>query len=156
MKKLKLHQDVWIGLVCLILTAWFLYLNRDLSFESALMPRILCGLMGILAAAITVSGIRKSRNADPAGLKQYLNLDVVKMPLIAWLFVFGYVILFLLCGYFAATAVMLPVYMRFMKRSSWKVIMAIDVVYLALVYIFFVKQFGLNLWNFGLLGEMLF
>lgn len=154
MKKTKIHQDVYIGLFCLALVAWFFFLTRDLPFDSAFMPRMLSGLLGILALVLTIKGFQKSRSQENSDSKAYITADVIKVPFITWLFVAGYVALFLIAGYFVATAVMLVCLMRYMKRTSWKAIIAIVVIYLALVYIFFVKQFGLNLLNLGLIGKL--
>ena len=66
-----------------------------------------------------------------------------------------YVLLFFSLGYFIATAVMLVALMRYMKRTDWKMIILITVIYLLFMYFVFVKQFGLPIFNLGQLGRMM-
>ena len=154
MEKKKLHQDVFVGIGALIFVAWVMFLNRKLPVGSALMPMLLCGLLAVLGVLIIFQGLKKSSSGKPEDMKQLLNEDVLKVPLIAWLFVLGYVLLFFSVGYFIATGVMLIALMRYMKRTDWKMIIAITVVYLLFMYFVFVKQFGLPIFNFGQIGRM--
>lgn len=154
MEKKKLHQDVFVGIGALIFVAWVMFLNRKLPVGSALMPMLLCGLLAVLGVLIIFQGLKKSSSGKPEDMKQLLNEDVLKVPLIAWLFVLGYVLLFFAVGYFIATGVMLIALMRYMKRTDWKMIIAITVVYLLFMYFVFVKQFGLPIFNFGQIGRM--
>ncbi|MBQ7534697.1 MAG: tripartite tricarboxylate transporter TctB family protein [Stomatobaculum sp.] len=154
MENRKLHQDVFVGLGSLVFVAWVLFLNRKLPLGSALMPHLLCGILALLGIIILVQGLNKTKRQNPEEMKELLNADILKVPLICWLFVLGYVILFLVAGYFIATAVMLVALMRYMKRTDWKMIILITVCYLAFIYFVFVRQFGLNLFNLGLLGRM--
>ena len=147
MEKKKLHQDVYIGIACLILTALVFFLNRDLPGDAAMMPRLMGGIMGILSVVIIISGFRKSD-------KEFLSMDVVKIPLITWGLVAGYVILFHLVGYFIATAISVVVLMRFMKRKSWPAILIITAIYLAIMYFAFVMQMHVPVNNLGLLGRL--
>jgi len=155
MEKNKLHQDVFVGIAALIFVAWVLFLNRKLPLGSALMPLLLCGLLAVLGVIIIIQGLKKSSSGRPEDMKELLNEDILKVPLIAWLFVLGYVLLFFFVGYFIATAVMLVALMRYMKRTDWKMIIAITVIYLLFMYFVFVRQFGLPLFNLGQLGRML-
>ena len=155
MEKKKLHQDVFVGIAALIFVAWVLFLNRKLPIGSALMPLLLCGLLAVLGIIIIIQGLKKSASGRPEDMKVLLNEDILKVPLIAWLFVLGYVLLFFFVGYFIATAVMLVALMRYMKRTDWKMIIAITVIYLLFMYFVFVRQFGLPLFNLGQLGTML-
>jgi len=155
MEKKKLHQDVFVGIGALIFVAWVMFLNRKLPVGSALMPMLLCGLLAVLGVLIIFQGLKKSSSGKPEDMKQLLNEDVLKVPLIAWLFVLGYVLLFFAVGYFIATGVMLIALMRYMKRTDWKMIIAITVIYLLFMYFVFVKQFGLPIFNFGQIGRMM-
>ena len=155
MEKKKLHQDMFVGIGALIFVAWVMFLNRKLPVGSALMPMLLCGLLAVLGVLIIFQGLKKSSSGKPEDMKQLLNEDVLKVPLIAWLFVLGYVLLFFAVGYFIATGVMLIALMRYMKRTDWKMIIAITVIYLLFMYFVFVKQFGLPIFNFGQIGRMM-
>ncbi len=155
MEKKKNHQDIYVGIGSLIFVAWVLFLVRKLPFDSALMTYLLCGLLAVLGTLILIGGIRKTAAQKPEEMKPLLDKDGIQVPFTAWLFVLGYVLLFYLIGYFLATLIMLIALMRYMKRTDWKMIIAITVIYLVFIYAVFVKQFGLPLSNFGMIGNML-
>lgn len=154
MKK-QVHQDVFIGFFCLALCLLIYLLCRDLPADAAMMPNLLDVLLLVLSLLILGQGIQKSKlPADQQGSKG-LTWDGIKIPLITWGLVLAYVVLFNLAGYFVATAVMLVVLMRFMKRTSWPVIIAIDVIYLLVMYFVFARMLNVNIDNFGMLGRLL-
>jgi len=154
-KKTQLHQDVWIGFVCLGICFAIFALNMNLPSDAAMMPRLLDVMLTILAVLIIYHGLRKSKlPADQQGPKG-LTWDAVKIPLITWGLVVLYAVLFYVTGYFVATGIMIIVMMRFMKRTSWPVILAIDVIYLLLIYFVFVRMLGVSVDDFGLLSSLL-
>lgn len=157
MEKKKVHQDVVIGFVCLLITLFIFWINRNLAADAAMMPRLLAALLAFLSLLMIAEGVRKTkeaavRNEEP---KKYLDWDVVKIPLITWVLIAGYVILFNLVGYFIATAIALVVLMRFMKRRNWAVIIAVIVVFLAIMYYAFVLKMHVPVNNLGMLGRLL-
>lgn len=154
MKKKQLHQDVFIGFVCLVLCVLIYALNSSLPSEAAMMPRFLDGLLLILSLLIIGQGIQKSKTPAEEQ-KKLLVWEDFKVPLIAWGMVGLYLVLFWLAGYFLATAVIIPLFMRFMKQTSWKRIIAIDAGYLLVVYLVFVRLLGVSIDGFGLLGKLL-
>lgn len=154
MKQKQLHQDVFIGFVCLGLCVLIYALNSALPSEAAMMPRFLDGLLLILSLMIIGQGIQKSK-APAEEQKKLLVWEDFKVPLIAWGLVGLYLILFWLAGYFLATAVIILLLMRFMKQTSWKRIIAIDAGYLLVVYLVFVRLLGVSIDGFGLLDKLL-
>jgi hypothetical protein len=112
-------------------------------------------LLLVLSILILAQGIRKSKQPDQGQDAKRITWDGVKIPLVTWGFVLIYVVLFYLTGYFVATGVMLIVLMRFMKRTSWPMILTIDVVYLLVMYFVFARMLNVNIDNFGLLGRLL-
>ena len=151
MKK-QIHQDVIIGFVCLALCLLFYAMNRPLPSEAAMMPNLLVGLMTVLSACILYQGVVKSK-APAEEQKKLFTWDGVKIPLITWGIVLAYVLLFV--GYFVATAIIIPVLMRFMKQTSWKLILAIDAGYLLVIYFVFVRTLNVSVDGFGLLSRLL-
>lgn len=154
MKKKQLHQDVFIGFVCLGLCLLIYALNSALPSEAAMMPRFLDGLLLILSLLIIGQGLQKSK-APAEEQKKLLVWEDFKAPLVAWALVGLYLVLFWLAGYFLATAVIIPLFMRFMKQTSWKRIIAIDAGYLLVVYLVFVSMLDVSIDGFGLLGKLL-
>ena len=153
MKK-QINQDVIIGFVCLALCLLFYAMNRPLPSEAAMMPNLLVGLMTVLSACILYQGVVKSK-APAEEQKKLFTWDGVKIPLITWGIVLAYVLLFYFVGYFVATAIIIPVLMRFMKQTSWKLILAIDAGYLLVIYFVFVRTLNVSVDGFGLLSRLL-
>lgn len=60
MKK-QLHQDVFIGFICLAISLLVFALNMDLPSDAAMMPRLLGGMLTVLSILIIYHGLRKSR-----------------------------------------------------------------------------------------------
>lgn len=154
MKK-QLHQDVFIGFFCLALCLLIFALNMNLAADAAMMPRLLAGMLVLLSILIIYHGLRKSKlPAEEQGPKA-LTVDALKIPLITWGLVVLYFALFALVGYLLATGIMIVVLMRYMKQTSWRVIIAIDVIYLLLIYFVFVRMLNVSVDGFGILGRLL-
>lgn len=154
MKK-QLHQDVYIGFVCLAICLLIFALNMNLHSDAAMMPRLLGGMLAILSILIIYHGLNKSRlPAEKQGSKA-LTVDALKIPLITWGLVILYYVLFNIVGYFVATAIMIVTLIRFMKRTSWPVIISIDAVYLLVMYFVFVRMLNVSVDNFGMIGRLL-
>lgn len=153
MKK-QIHQDVYIGFAALAVCMAIFALTASLPSDAAMMPRLLSGLMAVLALLIIYHGLAKSKlPADQQ--KKLITWDGLKVPLITWGLVLVYVVLFNLTGYFIATGIMIIVLMRYMKQTSWKLIIGIDVVYLLFIYFVFVRMLGVAADGFGMLDRLL-
>ena len=112
-------------------------------------------MLTVLSILIIYHGLRKSKLPVEEQGPKALTVDALKIPLITWGFVVLYYILFRGIGYFAATGIMIIALMRFMKRTSWPVIIAIDAVYLLVMYFVFVRMLNVSVDNFGMLGRLL-
>lgn len=108
-----------------------------------------------LSVCIIGSGLKKSRAPEEEREAPGLTWDAVKVPMIAWGIVLAYALLFYLAGYYIATGIMIAVFMRFMKQTSWKRILLIDAGYLIVIYFGFVRLLGVSLNSFGLLEQLL-
>lgn len=149
----KLHQDVWIGIFILVLCAVFFLVNGKLSSDSGMMPRLLLAIMSVLGICIAVTGFQKSKNATPENpVTKMISCESLKVPFSAYLYIVAYVILFKLVGYFVATPVFLLALIRHFKVKSMKVPVLVTVIYLAVIYLFFVKQLNVSVDDLGALG----
>lgn len=154
MKK-QIHQDVYIGIVGLLFCAWVFYMNFGLKSGAGVMPLLLDGLLAVFSVIILAGGLKKSKLSAEEQGKKFLTADVLKYPLIAWGMICVYVLLFYLLGYLVSTGVMLLALMYFLKQRNWKIMIAIDVVWLVIVYVVFINFLSVNVGSFGLLGRML-
>ena len=67
------------------------------------------------------------------------SISEIKVPMLMFLGVVLYCLIFNFTNYFVATAIMIPAFMLVEKvRPVWKVVL-IDVVYLVFIYVLFVK-----------------
>ena len=155
MKKKYVHQDVYIGAVCLVVCFLFYSLNMSLPSDAALMPKLLCVMLIALSVCIIASGLKKSKAPEGEREAPGLTWDAIKVPLMAWGIVLAYALLFYLVGYYIATGIMIAVFMRFMKQPSWKRILLIDAGYLVVIYFGFVRLLGVSLNSLGLLERLL-
>lgn len=155
MEKKYIHQDVFIGAVCLVFCFLFYALNMSLPSDAALMPKLLCVLLMALSVCIIISGIKKSKAPEDQREAPGLTWDAMKIPLVAWGIVLVYALLFYLVGYYIATGIMLIVFMRFMKQTSWKTILLIDAGYLIVIYFGFVRLLGVSLNSLGIIGKLI-
>ncbi len=126
-----------------------------LPSDAAMMPRLLGGMLTLLSFLILYHGLRKSRlPAEEQGARA-LTVDALKIPLITWGLVVLYFVLFLVIGYLPATGIMIVALMRFMKQTSWRTILIIDVAYLLLIYFVFVRMLNVSVDSLGMLGRLL-
>lgn len=152
MKTKGLHQDVWIGVVILILCGVIFGINSGLNSSTGMMPRLLGGIMALLGALIILEGIRKTKAAEGA-MEKMISCSSLKVPLSAYLYIVGYIILFRAAGYFIATPVFLLSLMKHFGVKSRKLPALVTVVYLAVIYLVFVKKLNVSVDNFGLIGN---
>ena len=151
MEKKRIHQDVFVGFFCLALCLLIYVLNNGLPAAAAMMPKLLDGMLVVLSVLIIYHGLRKSKNQEKADT---MTWDDWKIPVITWGLVVVYIALFYLIGYLPATGIMLVVLMRFMKRTSWPVILGIDVAYLLIMYFVFARMLNVNIDNLGMLARL--
>lgn len=156
MKTEKIHQDVWIGIKIIALCVLFFGVNAKLRAESGMMPRLLLGIMILLGGLLIAQGYKKTRAAtEQEPVVKMLSLQSMKVPAVTYLYIVGYVVLFRCIGYFVATPIFLLALIRHLKIKSWKLPILVTVIYLAIIYLFFVKQLNVSVDDLGLLGDYL-
>ena len=154
MKTKKLQQDVHIGAIIVIFCAVFFYVNKDLTNGAGTMPRILLGVMLLFGILILLSGIKKTMAAtDENPPKKLITFSDIKVPMITYVYIISFLILFYLVGYFVAAPVFLVTLMRHFKMKSWKVITLVVVIFILFIFFLFVKQLNVNADNFGIIGN---
>ena len=101
------------------------------------MPRLILALALICNTLLMIRTIRQLKK-DPGG-DGYTSISEIKVPMLLFLGVVLYCLIFSFTNYFIATAIMLLAFMLLEKvRPVWKIV-AIDVVYLIFIYVLFVK-----------------
>lgn len=113
------------------LLAAYLMTNSMLP-DTAVFPRMIITLFAILNTFMVAQALRGK------GEKSRVTLQEIKMPLIYFLGIVLYAILFSVTNYFVATAVMLVAYMLILKVRPYWVIPVITIAYSIFVYLLFV------------------
>lgn len=151
MKK-QIHRDVWVGVVLLVFCAAVLYNAVNIPGEASYLPVALSVLMSVCAAAILVSGIRKTKQAE--GEFEYaMTWKKGKYAFQFMLFIFIYYLLFRYVSYWVATPFFLLFTQKHLRVKSWKLNIAITVIYMIVSYVLFVIVLKLPIYKVGVLGK---
>ncbi len=151
MKK-QIHRDVWVGAVLLVFCAAVLFHASRIPGEAAYLPVALGVLMAVCAAVILIGGLRKSQAA--AGAFQYtMTWKNSKYAFQFMLFILIYYLLFRYVSYWVATPFFLLFAQKHLKVKSWKLNIAITVIYMIVSYILFVIVLKLPIYKIGILGK---
>ena len=136
MNSKKRKQDIIACLFIYIFLIAVLVPTFSMRNGAEYMPRL---IVGIAALCNTILFVRTLRTKAPEGDgKKYLDLDTLKVPFLAFLGMVAYAIVVKYTNYFIATAIMLPAFMLAEKvRKVW-LILLIDGIYLAFIYLMFV------------------
>ena len=133
----KAKQDI---IVCLVIYAFMLFCfvqTFSMKSGSAMMPRIILSLALICNTALLIRTFGQLKR-DSSG-EGYTSIAEIKVPILMFLGIVLYCLLFNFTNYFIATAIMIFVFMMLEKvRPIWKIV-AIDVVYLVFIYVLFIK-----------------
>ncbi len=153
----KLHQNVYISIPIFLFCGFVMVINRGLDKNTAMMPYMLTAFLAALGIVILLDGLKQTAKARSEGqeIKPYLTWGGIKYPLMTFVLVACYAVLFWFAGYFVATPVMVVALMRFMKMTSWKTILLIVLCYIVFIYFFFVGQMHVSIDNWGWIGTYL-
>jgi hypothetical protein len=154
--KTKVHQDVWVGVVIISACAFFLTQTPGKPGNSMLFPIILLVVMALMGMAILAGGVWKTKAASSTNpIENSLQLTKLKAPFNAFLYIAGYVFLFWLIGYFAATFVFIAAMMVRLGIRKPLQIGLVSLGFIFFVYVLFVKQLNVPVLNFGYLGRFM-
>lgn len=147
MKLKLLHQDVYISLVVYVAIVFLLSVSVKLTGDSAIFPTMLLVALGMLNTAILVKGISKTKSMklENSTIVNPIRLEIIKVPLIVFMFAVGYVIMFTLTNFFIATPIFMIGLMKYYKIKSWKTIILVTVIFNLLIYIGFDKMLNVPL-----------
>lgn len=131
----KAKQDI---LACVLIYAFMLFCfwqTLTMKSGSATMPRLILSLALICNTALLVRCVMQLKNPGSEG---YTSIAEIKVPILMFLGVVLYCLLFSFTNYFIATAVMIAVFMLIEKVKPLWLVLVIDVTYLVFIYVLFV------------------
>lgn len=154
--KTKTHQDILVGFFWVLFCAVFLLISISKQSDSFVFPILLLAVLALLAAWVIWDGFRKTKAATASQVspKNTLTPQQLKAPVLTYLYIAAYVVLFNLVGYYIATFVFMVALMRYFRIVSWKQILLVTVIFILFIYFLLVRQLNVPL-GFGYL-ELLF
>jgi hypothetical protein len=147
--KTKIDMDIYIGVFIILVSLFFLWQTQGINPGAAIFPKMLLVGLIILAIIIIWGGIKKSKDNNVS------ESSNKKFPLVVYICIIAYSLLFWLCGYFIASILFLIILMRYVQIKSWKKIISMTLVYLVIVYLMFAWQFKVPIDNFGYIGSLI-
>lgn len=147
MKSKLFHQDVYISIAIYVAIALLLTVSVKLLGHSSVFPTMLLIAIGILNTSVLAKGIHKTKsmNADNSKITNPIRWEIIRIPLIVFIFLVIYVILFTITNFFIATTIFMIALMKFYKIKSWKTILLVTLIFNIFVYIGFYKMLNVPL-----------
>ena len=132
----KAKQDIF---ACILIYAFMLFcFMQTFTMKSGAetMPRLILSVALICNTALLVRTVRQlKKNPSNEG---YTSISKIKVPILMFLGVVLYCVLFSFTNYFIATAILILVFMLIEKVKPLWLILTIDAVYLVFIYVLFV------------------
>lgn len=131
----KAKQDI---IACLVIYAFILFCfvqTFTMKSGSDVMPRMVLALATICNTALAIRTIRQLKKPGDEG---YTSIAEIKIPVLMFLGVVLYCLLFSFTNYFIATAVLIAAFMLIEKVKPVWLVVTIDAVFLVFIYVLFV------------------
>lgn len=150
----NLHQDMIAGAILALVSVYLYIESYDFAAAgAALWPRIILGLLFLLALGIVFKGLQKTRRirqgetveGDEEEEEERLNLRLLKSPLATLLVVIVYVALLAIIGFFPATILFLAGYLWYGGVRNWVTYVSTIVGLPLFIYLLFVIQLNVQL-----------
>ena len=145
----KLHQDVYVGIVMIVFSAWAALAGLKIPGEPGVVPVAVAVIMLALGVCVLVKGIKMT--VAGGEITYSMSWSKIDVSIYAYLAVVLYVVLFFVLGYFTATFLFLTGMMLFLKAGSWKKCALISLIAVVCLYVLFVVFFGVNVAKIGVL-----
>ena len=131
----KVHADVWIGSLLIILAVYFYVLAGSFrNPDAAIWPKCVLIVIALLSTLLVIRGIRlTTRGADT----EMIPSSLLKGPMVSILLIIAYAILMNFVGYFISTAIFLPLGMFALGQRNWKIMLGITIGLELFIYILF-------------------
>lgn len=142
--KKTINRNVWIGLILVLFSAFFISQAQDLGIAKRY-PTVILSILGGLSLLLVIQGIYHSMH--PAMAKEKVaevNWATTKLPIVTFLSVVLYLALFKFAGFFISTAIFVPIIMYlFGERKPLPMICTIAGLEI-FVYVVFVIVLNVN------------
>ncbi|SET16765.1 Tripartite tricarboxylate transporter TctB family protein [Natronincola peptidivorans] len=146
-----IHHDIYIGTIMLLLSIAMFREVYTMPEGPAQFPKIILSLFAFFSLYVLFLGIKKTKvlndkYADSSKEKEEnLTFTEIKMPLLTFLVIAGYVVVISLFGFFAATTLFMVSFMWTFKVRSWKIMILNTLGINLFIYLLFVLQLNVRL-----------
>jgi len=138
MKKNRMSYDVPIGIFLVAFSAYFFKESFKIpNPNSALFPRLLLTILGILGLVILLGGLRKTFRPKETDKPEIVSLDVYKHPMFVYVLIIVYIVLLTYTNFILSTVIFIPLIMLYYGSRNWKTIAIVTVSTTVLVYLMF-------------------
>lgn len=150
--KTKIHPDVFIAILLLTFCGAAASVALKLHEGAEVLPLGLIAFMTAMALIVLLGGIKKTRHPDAPESAVPPLKDSVK-PVIVFLFILAYGLLFYGLGFFVATFIFLIALFMYLRAGSLKFIIPLTLIYEVVVYFLFVVMLEVPLYRIGIFGK---
>lgn len=148
--KRHIHYDVFISIGTALIGVFFLVGSLSFPKDIGYFPRIFSVLLIVCSLFVLADGIKRSKELDRAAATgEAPKLDFTGHELLQAALGFAviavYAALIGILGFFTSTAVFLMGFMYFLRMRNWKVMIAVTVGVVLVVYFVFTVQLQVSL-----------
>jgi len=136
----RIHIDVWLGLILMGFSAFFLAEATKIPPGSAQFPKFALGLFFLLAALLFIMGVIKVAKKSDKGDVRVDWKNTVSKAHIVYAMIVAYVVIIVLIGFFPATIIFCPCLMLYYGIRKIKVLFLVTIILALFVYLLFVIQ----------------
>jgi|SRR5690625_4005908 len=147
----SVHQDVFSGIVLLLITVVFYWQTFDLPDRAALFPEFILYILMFFSVAIIINGIRKTKRekngeeVERTDDEERITFSKIKMPLLILGILIVYLVVLDIVGFFVTTSLLIASILYILKvRKPLTYILTIVGVEL-FIYVLFVYFLNVNL-----------
>jgi len=143
MKTGKITVDLAVGVILVLVGSYFFWLASKMNPMSAVFPQIVIGAFIILSLGMAIQGYYRGKRGSENDSK--LSFSEIKIPLLIFALVTGYVVALEYAGFYIATFLFIPIVAGFYKNNKPLQIIATTVGVISFIHLLFVVQLKLML-----------
>lgn len=143
MKTTKINIDLIVGVLFVLVGTYFFWLTLEMNPKAAVFPKIVIGAFILLSLAMAIQAYSREKHGSKS-VSTLLSSEI-KIPLLIFALVTGYVIALDFLGFYISTFLFIPLIAGFYKNKKILQVIATTVGVIGFIHILFVVQLKLTL-----------